>query len=286
MHYFIYNERKKHGTTEFPVAYYKVNCEQSGYNVPFHWHQEWELIRVLKGDFPMYIDGQEYQVRAGDVLLLREGMLHGGNHQKCVYQCFDFDLHGLFLNVLSVKEYLRPFYRNRLHPIVHFKEYQKDIYPIVDELLGAFEKDSAEGVRALTTLACIARLFAVILEKGYYTVNQEQQEETVQKTDRLKPVLEYIDNHFDAPLTLDELAGVAGMNPRYFCRFFSSVIQQTPMNYVAYYRIEQAATMLCNPQLSVTEVGLECGFCDTSHFVKIFKKFKGVTPKQFQLRNA
>ena len=164
MHYFIYNERKKHGTTEFPVAYYKVNCEQSGYNVPFHWHQEWELIRVLKGDFPMYIDGQEYQVRAGDVLLLREGMLHGGNHQKCVYQCFDFDLHGLFLNVLSVKEYLRPFYRNRLHPIVHFKEYQKDIYPIVDELLGAFEKDSAEGVRALTTLACIARLFAVILE--------------------------------------------------------------------------------------------------------------------------
>ena len=127
MHYFIYNERKKHGTTEFPVAYYKVNCEQSGYNVPFHWHQEWELIRVLKGDFPMYIDGQEYQVRAGDVLLLRGGMLHGGNHQKCVYQCFDFDLHGLFLNVLSVKEYLRPFYRNRLHPIVHFKEYQKDM---------------------------------------------------------------------------------------------------------------------------------------------------------------
>lgn len=285
MHYFIYNERQKHGTAEFPVAYYLVSREHGGYNVPLHWHREWELVRVLKGNFPMYIEGREYQMKAGDVLLLREGMLHGGNHQNCVYDCFDFDLHGLFMNVASVKEYLRPFYRNQLHPIVHFREYHEDIYPIVDKLMAAFSKERTEAPRALLTLSSLAELFAVILEKGYYTKNEEHSEEKVQKSDRLKPVLEYIDASFSTPLTLEGLAAVAGMNPRYFCRFFRSVTQQTPMDYVAYYRIEQAANMLMTTELSVTEVGLECGFCDTSHFVKIFKKYKGITPKQFRLRN-
>jgi AraC-like DNA-binding protein len=97
-------------------------------------------------------------------------------------------------------------------------------------------------------------------------------------------VLEYVETHFSEPITLDALAKIVGMNPKYFCRFFSSITQQTPMNYVNYYRIEQAVNLLNNTNMSVTEVGLECGFNDTGHFVKTFKKYKGITPKQFQKR--
>ena len=44
--------------------------------------------------------------------------------------------------------------------------------------------------------------------------------------------------------------------------------------------------LFCGGDLSVTEVGMECGFTDTSHFVKTFKKYKGVTPKQFRLKEG
>lgn len=284
MHYLAYNEGKQHGTAEFPVAYYYVNEEHSSYNMPFHWHKEWEIIRILKGDFPLYIEGEEYLAKEGDILLLREGVLHGGTPENCIYECFNFDLHGLFTNVLSVRNFLRPFYRNKLLPTVSYPDRQPDIYPIVQELLSAFEHHASEGFCALTTMGNISRLFATILEKHYYTEADSATENT-RKITQLKPVLEYIESHFSGPLSLAELSAVIGMNPKYFCRFFTSITQQTPMNYVNYYRIQQASNMLSNTDLSVTEIGLECGFNDTCHFVKTFKKYKGVTPKQYQKRN-
>lgn len=284
MYSFAYNERKQHGTAEFPAAYYYVNEEHPSYNMPFHWHREWELIRVQKGTFLLSVDGEEYLAKAGDILLLREGMLHGGIPQKCVYQCFNFDLHGLFANVLSVKEYLRPFYRQQYLPEIFYPDHCPEIYPIVDEIMQVFESGSPESIRTLTALSNIARLFAAILKTNCYTRNPADALEATQKTSQLKPVLEYIENHFSTQLSLAELAAVVDMNPRYFCRFFSSITQQTPMNYVNYYRIEQASNMLVSSELSVTEIGMECGFCDTSHFVKIFKKYKGITPKQFRVR--
>lgn len=285
MHYLAYNEGKQHGTPEFPVAYYFVNEEHPSYNMPFHWHKEWEIIRVLKGSFPLYIEGEEYLAKEGDLLLLSEGVLHGGTPENCIYECFNFDLHGLFTNVLAVRSYLRPFYRNQLLPNISYPALQPDVYPIVDELLKAFHSEAEEGFCELITMGNISRLFAVILEKHYYTENPETASETTRKITQLKPVLEYIEAHFSGPLSLSELSGVIGMNPKYFCRFFTSITQQTPMNYVNYYRIEQASNMLCNTDLTVTEIGLECGFNDTCHFVKTFKKYKGITPKQFQKRN-
>jgi len=285
MHYLAYNEGKRHGTEEFPVAYYYINEEHISYNMPFHWHREWEIIRLLQGELLLYIDGKEYTASAGDILLLREGVLHGGTPTGCIYECFNFDLHGLFRNVLSVRDYLRPFYRDLLLPKIHYPGDHGEFSSIVEELLGAFRQDIPESFRALSTLGNISRLFALILRNGWYKENVGASAETARKTDQLKPVLEYIETHFSSPLSLPELSGVIGMNPKYFCRFFNSITQQTPMNYVNYYRIEQASNMLCNTDLSVTEVGLECGFNDTCHFVKTFKKYKGITPKQYQKRS-
>lgn len=286
MHYLAYNEGKQHGTPEFPVAYYYVNKEHPTYNMPFHWHKEWEVIRILQGDFPLSIDGEEYRAKEGDVLLLREGMLHGGTPQNCIYECFNFDLHGLFANVLSVRDYLRPFYRNVLLPTVSYPDRQADIYPIVDELLSAFHQNMPNDFCALTAMGNISRLFAAILQHHYYAENMDTANDTTRRITQLKPVLEYIEAHFSGPLSLAELSGVIGMNPKYFCRFFTSITQQTPMNYVNYYRIEQAANMLCNTEATVTEIGLDCGFNDTCHFVKTFKKYKGITPKQYQKKNS
>ena len=112
MHYFSYNENKKHGTINFPVAYYSIESKQSPYSMPLHWHKEWELIRVNEGEMEFKIDGEDYVATAGDVLLLRSGILHSATSCACRCECLDFDLHELVLNVLSVREPFRLFYRN------------------------------------------------------------------------------------------------------------------------------------------------------------------------------
>ena len=55
------------------------------------------------------------------------------------------------------------------------------------------------------------------------------------------------------------------------------------MQYVNWYRIEQAAWKLSHTDYSVTEIAFQCGFNDLSYFIRSFKKHKGVTPKQFSI---
>ena len=49
MHYLDYNEKKQHGTMDFPIEYYHVDEHHPRYNMPFHCHKELEIIRSLEG---------------------------------------------------------------------------------------------------------------------------------------------------------------------------------------------------------------------------------------------
>lgn len=55
----------------------------------------------------------------------------------------------------------------------------------------------------------------------------------------------------------------------------------TPMDYVNQYRIEQACHQLLTTDFPITEVAFNCGFNDSSYFIKVFKKYKGTTPKKY-----
>lgn len=310
MYNLSFHEKKQHGTVDFPAEYYYVDKEHPQYHMAFHWHKEWEIIRILEGEFLLHADEEEYAAHAGDIFLLRDGMLHGGTPRDCVYECFVFDLHGLFRDINSVKKYLRPIYRNLVLPQVYFPREQKetDIYEIVDELMKGFSVRKGEGSGGapgmeredvgnaggiavghpseLIALGNLSRLFALILERGYILQGQENSQSSSRKVSQLKTVLEYIENHFSEGISLEDLAGVAGMSPKYFCRFFRSITHQTPMDYVNYYRIGRAASLLCSTDFPVTVVGLECGFNDSSYFVKAFKKYMGMTPKQYQKANT
>jgi AraC-like DNA-binding protein len=56
----------------------------------------------------------------------------------------------------------------------------------------------------------------------------------------------------------------------------------TPINYLLTYRIERAARKLLGSDLSVTQIAYDCGFNDLSYFIKTFKTFKKVSPKDYR----
>ena len=280
MHAFTHLDRKQHGTLEFPVEYYYVDSKHPRYQMPFHWHNEWEILRVLDGKLQISMDDEQYSVGKGDVLLIRGGVLHGGDPENCIYECLVFDLYGIFRKMDMVKPYLRPFYRQTCLP--------RSFYPargsaqaqaILSELLGAFS--SRGGCPELETVAGLSRLFAWIRNQGQYDTLSDQ-EESDSRIDRMKPVLEYIESHYSVAVTLEDLAQVAGMNPKYFCRVFRSLIHHSPVDYLNFYRIEQAAYLLDSTDLPVTEVGNRCGFWESSYFTKVFKKYKSTTPAAYR----
>ena len=97
MHYLDYNEKQAHGTADFPLAYYYVDEHHPRYHMPFHWHRETELLRVLEGQLRLSLDDREYVVSAGELICISEGVIHGGEPENCIYECAVFDPQPLLL---------------------------------------------------------------------------------------------------------------------------------------------------------------------------------------------
>lgn len=287
MNSFTFHEPTQHGTPDFPCEYYYVTSSHPRYCMPFHWHKEWEIIHIIEGTFTVHADDALYTAKSGDMLLIQDGMLHGGTPEKCVYECFLFDLHGLFRNMDRIKKYLRPIYRQQILPDIYYPVSKlPEIDSVTARLSEAYQSSLQETdldhPLELIVTGCICQLFASILQTRSYTTVPEISAENTRKTDQIKTVLEYIELHYSSSITLSDLARTANMNPKYFCRFFRSITHQTPMEYVNMYRIEKAAQMLHSTRLPVTDVCMECGFNDCSNFIKVFRKYKGVTPNQYR----
>ena len=60
MDYSSLHEDKKRGKFDFPIELYYVDSSAPRYQMPLHWHLEYELILVLKGNFHLSIDGKKY----------------------------------------------------------------------------------------------------------------------------------------------------------------------------------------------------------------------------------
>lgn len=289
MHVYTNLDQKQHGTPEFPAEYYYVDHLHPRYQMSVHWHNEWELLRVKAGAFQILLDDEQITAQAGDVLLIRGGVLHGGIPASCAYECFVFDLYGLFRGTEMVKKHLRPFYRQQICPKSFFSsETEPAVCAIADELMAIFNDSAAQDTdcHELETAACICKLFARILKDKCYTPASPEVYADHHRIDQMKEVLEYIEKHYNSGLSLEELAGVVGMNPKYFCRVFAALTHQTPMDYVNFFRIEHAAYLLDSTDLSVTAIGTECGFSESSYFTKVFKKYKGTTPKAYRQLKA
>ncbi len=277
MKYIDYKERKTQGTFNFPVAFYHQTPKSPRYEMQYHWHTYYEIIHIVSGSFYLNLDNEIRTYHPGDVIFVSDGMLHGGSPNECVYECILFDLQMLMKeNHICAKE-LRSIldHKIRIHPFL--SENCCRILPTIQQLSRTLS--SKKTGYEFMVQGYLFQLLGIILEEHLY---EEPEESTVlERFDSMKKVLEYIGNNYTNSITLDQLSKIAGMNPRYFCRYFKSMTDRTPIDYLNYYRIECACEMLSTKDISLKEAAISCGFNDESYFIRIFRKYKGITPKQF-----
>lgn len=279
MKYIKYREAKEHGTFEFPMEFYHVGPSHPRYEMSYHWHIEYEIIRILKGEFLMTIDEDEFTARTGDIIFIKGGLLHGGIPKNCLYECIVFNLDSLMTATPAGERLLKKVSSNSIDINNHLSSADKELSRITNRMFGHM-KTRAEG-HELTVIGAFYEFFGYILEHGWYREAQSISAKDGRRIEHLKNVLSTIEEHYDECITLDDLARVAGMNSKYFCRYFREMTHRTPIDYLNYYRVEQACFKLATSNDSIAEIGLSCGFNDESYFIKTFKKYKGVTPKKY-----
>lgn len=87
-------------------------------------------------------------------------------------------------------------------------------------------------------------------------------------------------------ISVPELARRAGMSQSLFYLRFRNATGMSPNRYITVLRLEQACAMLRESRRTIAEIAMECGFCDSNHFIKTFRMYHGVTPGDFRRQFA
>lgn len=98
----------------------------------------------------------------------------------------------------------------------------------------------------------------------------------------VKKVDEILHDKFDEPLTLQELSAELNLHFVHLSRDFPRYFRCNFSQYIRKIRVEKSLSLLRKKELSLTDIALNCGFSDQSHFIRSFKEFNGITPKKFR----
>ena len=279
MQYNNYRENRRHGTADFPLAFYHVTSSYPQYVMPLHWHVEFELIHIVKGSIRLTIDDREFDAAEGSCVFVPAGSIHSGIPDDCIYDCIVFDMNMLMNKNDSCCRMIRRIVDRETELFNLYTRSYNDIHQIVLSLFDAAASRKL-GYQPVI-LGALYQFFGTIFSNGYYHSMPPRESRSHKRIVQLKTALEFMESSYNTPVTLEEISRSVDMSPKYFCRFFHEMTHRTPIDYLNYYRIERACYQLMTTDLSITEIAYASGFNDLSYFIKTFKKYKGTTPKKY-----
>lgn len=292
----LLKENVIHGTKNQPI--HALHFEmgkgkeyESGLLVQNHWHDHMEFLLIRKGSYQVGVNLETMMAKEGDLCIFNSGDLHQLRNltEEAEHDALLFDprICTFLYQDQWNQDTLVPMQKGSLrctNLIRLEREGYHDLYSLMDQLFQIAFKEEADWyeyskLRLLEIIILLKRYGLFIYENGQ--ISQTDQKQIL----RYKEVVDYIESHYQSPISLKELSEVISCNEQYFCRFFKKISGITPIQYLIHYRIEQASIMLKEGDRSISEIALDCGFENISYFIKKFKEIMGMTPKEFKGMN-
>ncbi|WP_455630596.1 cupin domain-containing protein [Megamonas sp.] len=166
----FYNEQRERGNFFFPVEYHYVTNHHPRYNMPYHWHIQYEILRVLQGHIVISVDDEEYTVKQGEILFIPEGAVHGGKAflEDTIYECIVFDKK-LFETDIGESGMLQKFFDHQIIINKHYTAKQTVIKKLV-WLMFRTIKNQYEGFEYIVK-GSILTFFGLVLKNKLYTLS-------------------------------------------------------------------------------------------------------------------
>lgn len=100
----------------------------------------------------------------------------------------------------------------------------------------------------------------------------------------LLPVIRHIDKHYTESVSMQAMAELAGLSTTHFNARFREVLRMSPSQFLLSRRVEHARRLLTESAKDLSEIAMDSGFYDQSHFTKRFRKVTGITPSAYRRR--
>lgn len=237
-----------------------------------HFHDYYTLILIEKGVNNGFTLKHPYQIGPGSVLIINPGEIHAGNSiQEKKLRFTSLLFYPKFLDVISEK---------LGHAIRHHTTFvNTPIYDLsLNTAISTLIRSTRAGQSILAQETSIIQLFHILLER--YTLGQFSKSE---KSPRLylRKAVEFIKENHTANFSLEQISNYSGISQFHLIREFKNTYQQTPYQFLRNFRIEKSKKLLTKKR-PITQIALELGFFDHSHFIKSFVQNEGILPSTYQ----
>ena len=280
--YFELKENKPHGTKDDPFSIYHIANAKRSFQIPVHWHDEFEIIYVKSGFLTVSISGENYIGKPGDAFVVSPGNLHfmGSQTGNVDYFTFLFPLKYISFRTDDILDdkLLEPLNSGHLIISPEIEDTVKEQCEQLVEIYGAKKEESQSKITAqIKTKIILLQFILELWKKGFIVENDTGGKNTVEKE-----MVSYIQQNFTGKILLKEFGEQFHLSEKYISRYFKEHFHITISQYVTYLRLEHAKQLLQDTDIPVTEVAMQSGYQNVSYFIRSFKKTYGMSPLKYR----
>lgn len=276
-----------HGEEDFPCAFYDEKFSQfiSG-EVPWHWHDEIELVYVVEGSCKVESLSDSLILDQGDAVFINSACLHK------LQDVGEVDCHILnfVLNPVVIggtnfsrvyKKYVFPIIKNTSFQMFKFYSGETWQQQAIKELKKALDCCQPEGqVDELATQIHLLSFWNLFYQHQLKLLADTLIVSSYQQ--RAQKLLTFIHEHYAENLSVMAISQAANISESECYRLFKNTFKSTPNQYLTEYRLQKAASLLIESDKQITQIAHIVGFNCAAYFSKRFRIAFGKTPKQFR----
>ncbi len=237
---------------------------------PNHFHEYYVIGFIESGKRFLSCKNKEYITEAGDIVLFNPRDTHTCeqiDNRTLDYRCINIqsEIMSKIVYEITGQEYL-PYFTQQV--IFH-----SELFTSLRELHLMIMQEEKEFKKEEVFFFLIEQLLKEYTEPTSLITMKEPSTE-------IRTVCEFLEKNYANNITLDELSDLVGLSKYYLLRTFTKQKGISPYGYLETIRIDNSKKLL-EKGVSPMEVALQTGFNDQSHFSNFFKRFIGLTPKQY-----
>lgn len=248
-----------------------------------HIHDFMELTYVLSGKGKYIVEGKEYLVSGGDLLIGNPGL----HHQFIVTDEKEAPLE-VYIGVSDLHFVDMP--RDSIvlmdnQPILHCKsELRQELNQLCHLMVAEYQ--TRKSGRYYMLRAYLMQMLLLIVREIRGEKEEEQNGyifESKNKSYIVKKIITYLNENYASHISLDEIARNMYLSPVYISKLFKEETGESPINYLIQIRLDKAKDILLTDNYgSIKSVASAVGYEDVYYFSKLFKKYYGVAPAYYR----
>ena len=255
---------------DMPIHFAHHRSPDTAENHRLHINKHLEIYFFISGDHQYIVENDVYALKPGDAIIISPQQVHkalpmgDGMYERFYFLLSDRALEGL------QQDPLKHLLSSRGNLVSFPEPVRSQVVEMLYSISDCFRHGQNDQLRALS-------LFLGILAQLRRHLDCAAESRTAHTPDLLRQILTYVDNHTASIQTTSEVAAAVGVSPQYLSTYFSRHIGTPLKTYIQAKKIGLAKELL-NQGADVTRTCFDCGFNDCSYFIRIFKKYVGVTP--------